>query len=395
MSNSHSDYALKRSSERKTISEQDLNNSGRTGKSASGKTGKIYRQRSHLNLKKKLKKRPKNFTTFVCFISFISAVFCLPFVIFDFLYYRVVDLKFASNTSNYKSLINSTDLDQVTNQFTKTCQRLPLILINVPHAFKFYFLFVFYSKFRHQLSRFLKIRFYFNKSLIKTELARSNRQSSLEIVDISSSGQIGPRESVALRSIDENNFDFKSFSNSASPQTEVGLRVNRNKRLLNARFVVMHHFNLACCCFRKSEIASSLILNSSNEFRKKICMPSSGSFNNCVRKKIFVKKFLLNFESNRNGEDGRDGGDVDSDTSSIVGFNAYSNFNQSSACGNYANVNSLASNAYNLESFDLELNNNAAFSIQLIEVNEISNIARVTRLDEDEGLDVDKKNCDF
>jgi len=51
--------------------------------------------------------------------------------------------------------------------FPDAIARLPLVLINIPHAIKFVLLFFFYAKFRHRLSYLMKMRLFVNWELAK------------------------------------------------------------------------------------------------------------------------------------------------------------------------------------------------------------------------------------
>ncbi len=73
--------------------------------------------------------------------------------------------------------------------FPNAMARLPLILINIPHAIKFGFLFLFYSKYRHRLSYLLKMRLFVNWEIakrlfcdknIKLKLRKKSRVESKE-----------------------------------------------------------------------------------------------------------------------------------------------------------------------------------------------------------------------
>ncbi len=82
-------------------------------------------------------------------ISVINTCFCLPFVLFDLIFYENVPI--LSDSIGYN-----------------VPQRLPLILINVPHMIKFYLLFLFSHKYRSQLSRLVRIRIHFNFKIMQS-----------------------------------------------------------------------------------------------------------------------------------------------------------------------------------------------------------------------------------
>lgn len=102
---------------------------------------------------------PKKFTYYLIIISLLSSLFCLPFIFFDLIFYKDVII-------NQKQL-NTTQL--IANKTTNLAdfEKIPLILINIPHVLKFYLLFLLNAKFRAQLGRFMRFRFYLNVKLIR------------------------------------------------------------------------------------------------------------------------------------------------------------------------------------------------------------------------------------
>jgi hypothetical protein len=100
---------------------------------------------------------------FLITISVINTCFCLPFVLFDLIFYENVPI--LSDSIGYN-----------------VPERLPLILINIPHMIKFYLLFLFSHKYRSQLSRLVRIRIQFNfkimQSYFKPSLWFSSSSSS-------------------------------------------------------------------------------------------------------------------------------------------------------------------------------------------------------------------------
>ena len=86
-------------------------------------------------------------------------MFSLPFILVDVAYYKDVLL------INHSS--NQTILNERTLTNSESLLRLPLIFLNVPHALKFYLLFAFSSKFRVQLSRLTRLRFYLDPNVLR------------------------------------------------------------------------------------------------------------------------------------------------------------------------------------------------------------------------------------
>ncbi|RNA29696.1 thyrotropin-releasing hormone receptor-like [Brachionus plicatilis] len=101
--------------------------------------------------------RPKKFTMYICVVSAISAAFCLPYAILDLSYYKDAQVNFSQNHTN-----SSTETSYSLN-------RLPLLLIIVPHCIKFYLLFFFYPKFRRQMGNFLKLRLYVDFPMMRKQ----------------------------------------------------------------------------------------------------------------------------------------------------------------------------------------------------------------------------------
>ena len=106
----------------------------------------------------------------------MSTMFSLPFILVDVAYYR--DVLLINHSSNL------TSLSEKSMSTSESFLRLPLIFLNVPHTFKFYLLFVFSSKFRVQLSRLTRLRFYLDPNVLRrislfSAPTRSNTSSSL------------------------------------------------------------------------------------------------------------------------------------------------------------------------------------------------------------------------
>ena len=172
-------------------------------------------------------KPPRKFTCYLILVSLVNALFGMPYIFFDTYFYTDTDItplfnvdrglmefydflvgqSFISNfdliklikylhstepsalfmPSNatsfaYNLHINASTLEWIQQEVNRrfmdeSCYlttllvnawvRLPLILINIPHALKFYLLFLFYSKFRHRVSVFLRLRFYINNRMLK------------------------------------------------------------------------------------------------------------------------------------------------------------------------------------------------------------------------------------
>ncbi|CAF0957974.1 unnamed protein product [Brachionus calyciflorus] len=117
-------------------------------------------------LNPKYKKPRKKFSLCVCFISFLTGVFCLP--------YAILDIGLYEHAQTNNRILNTTF-----SEFSIDTLRLPLILINIPHCIKFYLLFIFYSKFRNQMSKLLKIKFYINFYMIKDQFKEKSPRGEI------------------------------------------------------------------------------------------------------------------------------------------------------------------------------------------------------------------------
>jgi hypothetical protein len=64
--------------------------------------------------------------------------------------------------------------------FTKSLERIPLILVNIPFMIKFYLFYWFCQEFRKQLSSFLRIRFYVDINTCKKRACLQRKLNQLE-----------------------------------------------------------------------------------------------------------------------------------------------------------------------------------------------------------------------
>ena len=90
-----------------------------------------------------------------------------------------------SNKSRRNSLLNKILNENIKSEeliierlYKEAWTRLPLLLINVPHVIKFYVLIFFYARFRHELSIFCCLRFYFNPSLARKVILFGKRKKN-------------------------------------------------------------------------------------------------------------------------------------------------------------------------------------------------------------------------
>ncbi len=97
-------------------------------------------------------------------ISTISTLFCLPYILFDLIFYKdvAVALIHSNKYSNNSSLSSNES-----NSLKDSLKLLPLILLNIPHTIKFYLLFILHNKFRNHMSNFLCLKLYFNFEMFR------------------------------------------------------------------------------------------------------------------------------------------------------------------------------------------------------------------------------------
>lgn len=148
------------------IDEVLLNDTTRANKSIRINSGLVQEsakfRSKYFDRKKPEKAEPKDFSMFVVIISLFCSLLSLPYLLLDYFY------------SNDPFLLEIYSQEQT--NLTKTLLQLPLILINIPFSIKFYLLFFFYKKFRIQISRFLRVRFFIDDKFL-SKLARRRKLS--------------------------------------------------------------------------------------------------------------------------------------------------------------------------------------------------------------------------
>jgi hypothetical protein len=191
--------------------------------------------------------------------------------------------------------------------FMDSLINLPGFLVIIPHTFKFYVLFVFYSRFRRELSKFLRLRFYININLFKqVGLLKSRKliSQSRTKSDQPSSVEFKPATADSNPENIEMVVSFKNSDNS----------IKMTKSSVDKRLELKHKFNIVCCLNEdkvKSDLkGSDSIINEltitqiqeSNRIKRK----KKNRFNN---NKSSVYRMMAKYEKD------------DDETSSIVGFN--------------------------------------------------------------------------
>jgi hypothetical protein len=151
-----------------------------------GETSADHKRRSaFIHAKLSALQQPKQFTLFVVVISLLTGLLSLPYVLLDYFYYKdalLVDVlrRGFDHHHHNRQHLNATSTGGF--DFTKFLLQAPIVLINVPHAIKFYLLFAFYGKFRVQLGRFLKIRLYVDKKLARRLSQQKSPISSIKFI---------------------------------------------------------------------------------------------------------------------------------------------------------------------------------------------------------------------
>ena len=114
----------------------------------------------------------RQFIAFVITSAICTAVFALPYVYFDYSYYTTVPGGGANRSSNAirlrsmpvpRSEEEAQERDALVGElFAASLSQLPLLLVNIPHMVKFYFLFFMCAGFRARLANFFKMYFKIN-----------------------------------------------------------------------------------------------------------------------------------------------------------------------------------------------------------------------------------------
>ena len=281
-----------------------------------------------LDLSSIIPSKPRKFSWYLITICITSSLFSLPFFIFDYAYYEHAGLdKHSLNFMVYNQsldrineLCNGTLSQNFSSQIKKeeaiiykffmdSLINLPGFLMIIPHTFKFYILFIFYSRFRRELSKFLRLRFYININLFKqVGLIKSRKlisQSRTKSDQPSSVAEFKP--AAATDSNPENIEMVVSFKNSDNS-------IKMAKSSAEKSMELKHKFNIVCCLNEdkvKSDLrgSDSMIneltitqIQESNRIKRK----KKNRFNN---NKSSVYRMMAKYEKD------------DDETSSIVGFN--------------------------------------------------------------------------
>lgn len=160
-------------------------------------------------VKQNNKIRTKKFTIYICVVSIITGIFCLPYAILDLSYYKDAQVNFSLNYTNSSM------------EKTHSLNRLPLLLINVPHCIKFYLLFILYPRFRKQIGNLLKIRLYVDFHLMKKQLKKK------------------PTRSKISRKCSKNNIKFLVVNQLSSSKIDQSVYQNSSRKLFRKSFQII------------------------------------------------------------------------------------------------------------------------------------------------------------
>ena len=257
--------------------------------------------------------KKRKFTWYLIFVCFFTSLFYVVFFIFDQTFYdnadsnKIVDVNLAiynqsiekiqniyndySNKTRKNSLLTKIFNENIKSEeliiyrfYKAALTRLPLTLINVPHAIKFYALALFYARFRHELSVFCSIRFYFNPAIARrVQIISKRRKSKATNVKFTSNSI-----SESKKSNDETLDSIKEIDT-----------IQTTKAVVECKNIeVKHQFNMFCCFTTKKG------LNSKKGFKK--CSKKTNDKKNKTRT---IKDVLKKFDS-----------DEETESSSIIGF---------------------------------------------------------------------------
>lgn len=254
--------------------------------------------------------KKRKFTWYLIFVCFFTSLFYVVFFIFDQTFYdyadsnKIVDVNLViynqsidkiqkiyndySNKTRKNSLLtkifneNIKSEELIIDRFYKAAlTRLPLTLINMPHAIKFYALALFYARFRHELSVFCSIRFYFNPAIARR----------IQII-----GKLQKNQATNVKFTSNSISELKKSNDETLDNIrEIDIIQTTNVVVKCKNIEVKHQFNMFCCITTKKG------LNSKNECSKK-------SFDKKNKTRI-IKEVLKKFDS-----------DEETENSSIVGF---------------------------------------------------------------------------
>lgn len=175
------------------------------------------------------KTRTKKFTIYICLVSIISGIFCLPYAILDLSYYKDAQVNFSLNHTN-----SSTEKIHSLN-------RLPLLLIIIPHFIKFYLLFFSYPRFRKQIGNFLKIRLYVDFYLLKNQFKAK---------------PAGSKNSGICSKTNNKLFVINRFNSSKKDQS---VNKKRSRKIFKKYFQITSRINDKTICLSSDSESSSIM----------------------------------------------------------------------------------------------------------------------------------------
>ncbi len=260
--------------------------------------------------------RKHKFTWYLIFVCFASALFYLFYFIFDQTFYdhaeatKIVNVNLTiynrtlnkirevySDRSRNDSMMRKIINENIKNEeviigrfYRKALLRVPLLLINIPHVFKFYLLTVFYARFRHELSLFFCLRFYFNSKLARRVTVFGKK----ELVQV----KFAPKQNSSSELKKSKEEHTESIEKIDIVQTKRGAESKKLK--------VKHRFDLFCCFIAKHSPREK---NNSKKTLKSIKKRTIHVNDKENSKRKRIKDILVSFDS-----------DGETESSSIVGY---------------------------------------------------------------------------
>jgi hypothetical protein len=261
-------------------------------------------------------KRKHKFTWYLIFVCFASALFYLFYFIFDQTFYdhaeatKIVNVNLTiynrtlskirevySNRSRNDSMMRKIINENIKNEelligrfYRKALLRVPLLLINIPHVIKFYLLTFFYARFRHELSLFFCLRFYFNSKLARRVTV------------------FGKKEFVQVKfSPKQNSLSELKKSKEEHLESIEKIDIIQTKRVVGCKKLeVKHRFDLFCCLIAKH---SQRAKKNSKKSLKSKNKRTNHVHDKANSKRKRIKDILVSYDS-----------DGETESSSIVGY---------------------------------------------------------------------------
>lgn len=146
----------------------------------------------------------KGFIVFLIISSFTNAICDLPLVVLNLIKYSPLRGICSNTLINYLTLVKSDD--DLLWIFGASLTRVAIILSIFSHSFKFYFLLICYSKFRHEVFSFIGIKCNLNLRILIDLIRKRRRETNPQMDKLFSFGN-----SIA-KNDSNNNFEDESYT---------------------------------------------------------------------------------------------------------------------------------------------------------------------------------------